>query len=402
MPDRVRRLTALVARIAGPRFVVAALPPFLALAFVVTQTIGIIDWPGIARRTSAWGPASSALLVVIAVAAWARSNGPALTRAAQAPALGFAWRAPLGDAAWAAALAPLWLLSGLPVAIVGWFARGPWWPIEPVALLAAWPAVVAAAAHPRRLAVASVVGIGLVALARVAPPVWLGIALAAPAWAWLGARLTRTRDVGESGVRPAPRPRSPLAALLRHDALAIWRLDARVLPALLAPVPIVALAGHRLAPTPAVAIVTVLALLGLSAPTFAAPLGRLVERLGARLDPAGWPVQVGLRVLALWLVVALSAAPASAAALATATSPGDAARVLGLVAALASGAVWLSVGPMRGGVRRLALGAFLFWSLTATVASWVPWPRGAAVDLGLAAAGAALARRALARQRGRP
>ena len=392
------RLPTLVARIAGPPFVVAALAPFLGLAFVVTQTIGIIDWPSIAARTSSWGPLASAGLATVAVGLWARTFGAPLANATQAPALAFARRAPLGDVAWATALAPLWALSGAPLLLLGWFVRGPAWPIEPFALLATWPLVASVATRPRTLAGALGGLFVAVAVARLVWPLWFLLVLAAPAFAVMAARQTRVGPRGGTAPSRSPRPRSAFGALLRHDLLAIVRLDPRVLPGLLVPVPLVLLAGARLADSPAVATPVVLAL---SSPSFVAPLGRLVERLGTRLDPGAWPVRVGVRVLALWCVVAGSAAPASAAALASAPNASDAARMLALVAALASGAVWLATGT-RGGVRRLELGGFTLWALAATVAAWVPFPRGFAADLGFAVAGVALARRALARQRGRP
>jgi hypothetical protein len=402
----------LVRQVVGRRLSARLFPAWMLLLFLLSQLWDILDWPSISSAVSAQTPVTTGTTVAVLLGGWGLLWARAVRTTLYSEALRFLWRQPLSPHSWSLALVPHLTAIGLPLALVSVLWRTPYPLLQAVLWLGLWmvPGLVlgaqtsrgAAWSLPALVAAWAMVALGRMvphALPIVVPATWLGVVL------FSGALYLRTRPQGTRGVWATPgRPHTPLAAILRRDLLCLWRQERGSLALCLAPpllvVPVI-LALSRNGGLEGKDLTTAaLAALALTAPVGLYPLARLSMRLRRQLDPPTWPLGVGSRAAALFLVGCFALAPAWAStAAATPSDPVGILRTATLWAALAAGAAALTAGAHRF---RPNFGLWMWWILLSLGASVLPAPLGWLVTLALGGLAWVTTVRFLWQVRGRP
>ncbi|MBW2253841.1 MAG: hypothetical protein JRI25_04510 [Deltaproteobacteria bacterium] len=399
----------LVRQVVGRRLSARLFPAWMLLVFLLSQFWDTLDWPAISAALTAQTPTAAGSTIAVLLGVWGFLWGRAVRTTLYAETLRFLWRQPLPPHSWSIALAPHLVAIGLPLALVSVLWRSPHPLLQALLWLGLWvvPALALGTRTARGAAwslPALAVAWAGVAISRLMPqalpllvPVtWLGVVLAS------GALYLRMRPRGTGNVWSTPgRPRSPLGAILRRDLLCLWRLErGSLVLCLLPPLLVVPVIGglSRNAGLEGGDLTTAgLAALALTAPVGLYPLARLSMRLRRQLDPPTWPLGVGSRTAALFLVGCLALAPAWAGT--TAATPGDPVGILStatLWGALGAGAAALTAGAHRF---RPNFGLWMWWILLTLGASvLVGWPS----TLALAGLAGVATARSLRRTRGRP
>lgn len=395
-----------VARATGSDLLRHLVPQWTLGFLLVVELDVIVDFREVARTASALPPSAAALALTLVCAVTTLGARRIVADLWLGPRHAVLRRQPLSGPSWGPASV---VVLGPALAPLG-FAALVWYGGTAVPAALTWlgaglvPAVLIAGRQWLAWLVASAAVGAIAAVGQAHPQLYL--ALAPLVWAvavpLAGICTVRLVSWSTDAVGRSPRrPRSPLEALLQRDALAVWRLDRRlVLAAIGAAAPTafvvgaMSVNGEYPGPTLTVGALVSLAFVGplvLQAATIVA------RALGRRLDPPEWPVTAAQRALSLSLVAAGMLAPGWAAAAVAGPPIGVAGhlRIASFVAALGAGAAWWVVS--RPG--RPNAGSWPYWIAVCLGAALVPWT--GLVGIGLAALAFGSAVRGLEQRRGR-
>ncbi len=321
-------------------------PLWLALAFA--YAILARAFPAEPMRRSLaegpwWWPAATWTAVGFA---WMLAVRPHLRDVTRSPSLGSLWRLPIGHWRWSLMLAAPTLTAltvpALVILLLGAPGSGQaslvWVGAGAVALIAAalglwWQAAIGLGCLFAGLSVTSATGAAS----------WLvGVAVAIAGLGSCGPIYTRWRTptrIHHGSTARWLRPRGPVTAIVRRDMGWVWQSNKRLLGAAMGLCCVGAFFIARALEQGRAAHQGLWALVALTAPLGGVLLTRLIDTLQHNLYPGQWPLGPAQRALGLWLVAsvpALMAWAAGWAAQGAALHPGNA---LGLVMALAAGAV---------------------------------------------------------------
>lgn len=367
----IRTVAAWVMRDNVPRVSRAVAPAWILLAFAVVQIDVVIDWEA-TRATIAATPWLSRVGVAGMVAAvWAMSIAEPLRLGLRADQDRWRWRLPLAGVPLALALAPVWILSVLPLFFLGWLCQ------LPIALPAAaiYPGLALASGRRARAAVGAVAGLALLTAAQALP---IGIIALFVAGVLGCAELAKSPPPAGISAKPGRWAAiGPASALCLRDLRALWRLERGVvLGALFASAPAYAVQSAAVANFPLQgegAVRGGLLVLTLASTATAGAILTLPTVLGAGLDPRRAPISTPQRA-GLFTVVGATLLVPTLVAIWTAGSGGGL-RLLLHSAAMLSGAGWFAVGIGRR--TDTDRSSFIWWVIVLGGLALTPLPWGA-------------------------